>query len=324
MALTPDQAKADDRMIETAAAWFVRLRRDDVSETELEAFTAWLRSDPRHRQSFEETERLWADLEAPAHAAARDGRHRPAQPRAATRGATWAMAAAMLAAFVVGGAYWRDQGFLDRMFADYSSSRGEQRQIGLPDGSIAFLDGDSALDVAFTGSTRKVKMLRGRVWFDVTHDAARPFEVAGGDADIRVLGTAFAVTMAGADETEVTVERGLVSVTGRDGSAAKLEAGEAIAVAAGRMGEKTRVEPEVDLGWRRGLAVLNAAPFAKVVEELNRVSSERVVVASGSLDGLRLSGVFKINRPDELLAALRSSLGVKMLRVPGVATILYR
>lgn len=49
--------QASDRAIE----WFVRLRAEDVTQTEREAFFTWLRVSREHQQAFIETLQLWQD-----------------------------------------------------------------------------------------------------------------------------------------------------------------------------------------------------------------------------------------------------------------------
>jgi len=54
--------RENDQMAESAITWFVRLRAEDVSESERDGFVAWLRDDRRHQIAFIEIMRLWEDL----------------------------------------------------------------------------------------------------------------------------------------------------------------------------------------------------------------------------------------------------------------------
>ena len=63
---------------------------------------------------------------------------------------------------LIGLGWWRDPGLLDRSLADYATSPGTQASVTLPDGSTAFLDGDSAIDVSMDGPDRDVRLRRGR------------------------------------------------------------------------------------------------------------------------------------------------------------------
>jgi ferric-dicitrate binding protein FerR (iron transport regulator) len=87
--------------------------------------------------------------------------------------------------------------------------------IELPDGSSVVLNAGSKLDypTAFSGDDRHVS-LTGEAYFDIAHDASRPFVVQTGKLRTTVLGTAFNIK-AYPDQTDitVTVTRGKVKVS---------------------------------------------------------------------------------------------------------------
>ncbi len=51
-----------DAMADRAIEWFVRLRAEDVTETERGTFFEWLREAREHQQAFVEILRLWEDM----------------------------------------------------------------------------------------------------------------------------------------------------------------------------------------------------------------------------------------------------------------------
>ena len=51
-----------DAQADRAIEWFVRLRAEDVTETERGTFFEWLRQDREHQQAFVEILRLWEDM----------------------------------------------------------------------------------------------------------------------------------------------------------------------------------------------------------------------------------------------------------------------
>jgi transmembrane sensor len=171
---------------------------------------------------------------------------------------------------------------------------------------------------------REVTLRRGRVWFDVARDPARPFFVHADRLDIRVLGTAFGIDQE-ADGSVVVVERGEVEVAGKVGTPIRLTAAERIALDAdGAPGAPEPVDVGVASSWRRGLIVLDAASLGAVVDELIHMAPGRVLILDQSVRGLRLSGVFHADDPDAVLAAMRTSLGLKTFAIPGLATVVYR
>ena len=80
-----------------------------------------------------------------------------------------------------------------RLLADYSTGPGGQRTVALPDGSVAILNTDSAIDVDYGRERRMVKLLYGEAHFEVAKDAQRPFQVLAVGGRTTAVGTAFAV-----------------------------------------------------------------------------------------------------------------------------------
>ncbi len=94
------------------------------------------------------------------------------------------------------------------------AKHGRHQTISLPDGTIVTLNDGSKLDYpqAFNQSSRDV-YLTGEAYFDVKHDARKPFQVHTGKYITRVLGTAFNIRAYDNDtRVSVTVTRGKVQV----------------------------------------------------------------------------------------------------------------
>ena len=98
--------------------------------------------------------------------------------------------------------------------ASVQTRRGETRAVRLPDGTTLRLDGATQLTIRYGQTTRDVTLAGGAAFFDVVHDAGRPFTVHAGDGAIRVLGTAFDVDRT-EGRMEVAVYRGAVRLAGR-------------------------------------------------------------------------------------------------------------
>lgn len=91
---------------------------------------------------------------------------------------------------------------------------GRHQTISLPDGTMVTLNEGSKLDypAAFNQSSRDV-YLTGEAFFDVKHDAKKPFLVHAGSFTTRVLGTAFNIrAYPGDPNMAVTVTRGRVQI----------------------------------------------------------------------------------------------------------------
>ena len=305
-----------ERIEREATTWFVRLGNSQATPSDREAFRDWLDSDPEHAGAFSDVEALWNDLDRPA-AAAHAARRVVRPPLRGVNRAGMALAfAAACAAIVV----WRDPGLIARARADHATPPGRSLSVALADGSALFLDGDSAVTESFTDGRREVEVLRGRAWFDVTPDPARPFLVHSEALDVRVTGTAFGVDR---ERGLVTVEHGSVSVA-EGADHLRLAPGQQVASLRGGLAAPETVDPSTALAWRRGLVVLDAAPLDEVLREVTRMAGGRMIAPQAEVRAMRLSGVFKANDPDALLEAMRHGLGLRTLSAPGLATLVYR
>ncbi|RIY01063.1 DUF4880 domain-containing protein [Aureimonas flava] len=320
----PSSTEERDETERQALEWFVRMNRGDVTRADRLAFRAWLSGGRDRHDAFQAAKRLWNEMDGPAAQWGGDGWHRrtPRRPSRLKPAFRALAVAASLAAVGLGLGVLRDAGLIDRAMADHATRPGEQREIVLPDGSSAFLDGDTAIRVDMAGPERRVELLRGRVFLDVRHDEARTFEVSAGTVETRVLGTAFAVE-GDADHVGVSVERGRVGVSTPD-RRIELTAGQEVSAEGGRLGAVRSVDVQTAHAWRRGIVVLDAAPLSRIVDELARMQTGRILVSDASLRSMTMSGVFSVRDPGAVLEALRTGLGLHVAEIPGVATVIYR
>jgi ferric-dicitrate binding protein FerR (iron transport regulator) len=93
----------------------------------------------------------------------------------------------------------------------FKTEIGEQRSVLLKDGSRVTLNTASKIEVDMRKDRRLVRLVEGEAFFDVTHDAIRPFKVRAGNAVLSDVGTQFNVDMR-PTRTTVTVIEGRVAV----------------------------------------------------------------------------------------------------------------
>ncbi|HKG07395.1 MAG TPA: FecR domain-containing protein [Pedobacter sp.] len=113
---------------------------------------------------------------------------------------------------------WYNNNFSGRRaskeFAEISNPDGQHSKIVLPDSSVVYLSGGSRIKYAknFMASNRSV-YLNGEAFFDVVHQAKRPFIVISGEISTVVLGTSFNVKAFDLEsKVVVTVKTGKVGV----------------------------------------------------------------------------------------------------------------
>ncbi|MDH1629482.1 FecR family protein [Pseudomonas mosselii] len=295
-----------ERLFAEATAWYYRLHAEDVTLAERQAFAVWRAQGQAYAKAWEEVLDLLGALQGPAR------RLREQQQGAwrAPRQRIWpkvasAAAAALLLGVLVGQTPW-----LDRWRADYATTTGETRSLQLEDGSRIQLNTDSALQVELDAGERRVRLLRGEAWFEVTRDPSRPFVVRAGDGWVRVIGTRFSVAEAHG-QARVQLAQGKVEVRAGTGQGVFLEPGQAVEYAASGPGSVHGFEPARAFAWRERQLVFSQQPLGEVVAELNRYWPGQTVVLGDGLRQRKVSGVFDIDKPDAVLKALTHTLGVR-------------
>jgi transmembrane sensor len=287
--MTGSSGSGDD-VEAAAAAWAVRTAGRPLTGDEQQQLDQWLGASSRHLGAFVRAQAIWADTD---RVAALDEESRVNLPdvRPPIRWDRFAMAAS-LAVAVIGGSVGYDQ-----LAGRVTTSRDEVRRLVLDDGSVAVLNGDSALQVRYDGDARRVVLRRGEALFEVRHGDPRPFLVSAEDVTVRAVGTRFAVGLEGED-VEVTVEEGEVAVADRTRAAAPrvVRRNEQL-VAAAAGARRAMLEPdEVErrLAWRQGLLVFDGQSLGRAAEEVNRYSRVPVTIDDPTLARAEFVGVFRI------------------------------
>jgi len=343
---TPDPTPSPE-VIEAAAAAWLSLRDRGMNASETAEFMRWLQQDPQHVALFTELDSVWKDFDrlgtvpapAPEPAAAAPDADLLA-PRVRTRShrpLAWsavglAAAAAIVLLTVV-------QIRTPRHTAE--TAVGAFQKFDLPDGSVAQLNTDSAIDTDFTPTERRVRIVRGEVFFTVTKDPARPFIVTSGPVAVRAVGTAFNVRLRAA-AVEVLVTEGRVRVNdtrlGKSLLPASTTAAEAPLLVAGErafVAERTTGSaPElatvakVDLpaiqralAWQERRLEFDAAPLAEVVAEFNRYNRRQLVIADAALAAKRFSGTFRADSYEPFVRLLEDDFGVIATRTEQAITL---
>lgn len=320
------KAEAIPCVVTDAAQWMATLRDECASDADREACLRWRAADPEHERVYRRLEDLWgsfdraAAFDSPA-AARRILEQADRKPRTGRR----ALGAAALALLVCGAGLWR-MAPPAWLLADHRSGVGEWRVIELDDHSRITLNSDSAIDVRFDARQRLITLRQGEILVDVAHeDAGRPFVVQTPDGTAQALGTRYAVRR-GDGHTDVVVQESRVRACAQAPApvCADLAAGQRVRMGAGQVGEVEPVDAEQALAWTRHSLVVDNQPLADVLAELSRYRKGRLQYDAGSLDGLRVSGVFPLEAPDQALASLAASLPVTVNRYTSWLVLVQR
>ncbi|MES2611117.1 MAG: FecR domain-containing protein [Pseudomonadota bacterium] len=355
--LPPDGEDDASRLREEVLDWFVRRDRDAWGASDEALFQAWLQADARHRSSYAQWQAHWHAMDAipadevarlrgrlardkavqAAYLAAQAAEPAPAaavqeaEEATARRGflapalAVAAMVAITAGTGLLGWRQWQAQPVFTQAF---STGRGQQAEVPLPDGSRLRLDTATRLEVAYYRQRREVRLLDGQAVFAVQAEAGRPFHVLAAATRVTVVGTRFAVRhtpgLAADAGVHVLVEEGKVRVAraaepaGRDREAVHLGAGQQ--VASDGQGLLTAVRPVPGEGiapWREYRVGFVDVPLGQALAELERYGSTGLVVRDPAVAALRLTGTFDPRDAHTLRRVLPSALPVRLQEQPG-------
>ncbi|QBF25131.1 FecR family protein [Pseudomonas tructae] len=301
---TPHPSEPGDRE-QQALDWFTRLRASDLSVEERQAFEQW-RQAPENARTFAEVELFWQQLELPAR------RLHKIERRAAPRSwGGWAVAASIL---LISGLVMLQLPLLQRLNSDVATAVGERRQIQLADGSRLTLDSASAVDVDLRGPVRKLRLVQGQMFIEVTHDG-RPFVVDIDDAQVQVLGTRFSVSR-GRDHDEVVLLKGKVEVSSA-GDKRMLAPGERVTLSGSRLDQVEKVDAERLLAWREGQLRVREVPLRQVLEQLAQYQGSRLLYIDEQVGRRRVSGSFNLDQAGSAIDALARTQNLNVSNLAG-------
>jgi transmembrane sensor len=196
---------------------------------------------------------------------------------------------------------------------------GQRTTVTLDDGTRVSLNGNSRIRCAASyGKKSRDVYLDGEAYFDVTHDASRPFRVHARDGIAEDLGTRFTVSAYGDQSAlEVAVAEGLVALA-RDstnaqpvrigaGSVGRLEATGAPTVA-------TVASLDRYLAWTTGSLVLDGVPLRRAVAELQRWYDVAITVSDSALAARPVVARFHGESVQQVLDALSLALDARVER----------
>lgn len=200
-------------------------------------------------------------------------------------------------------------------YAETIVPAGQRKRVVLSDGSTVWLNASSRLKYPkkFIGPTREIILLQGEAYFDVRHDAQKPFIVLAGNTRVQVLGTAFNVCFYSLlANIEVTVKRGkvLVGETGKAGKTAFreliLQPNERASInkQTGKL-KKSHVDAEGIIGWTEGRLVFNNASFRDLANVLEYTYNIHVHFVGNGLESYRFTAGFdSTDRLKDILFAI--------------------
>jgi transmembrane sensor len=175
-----------------------------------------------------------------------------------------------------------------------TTPRGGQFQFILSDGTKVWLNSASSIKfpVAFNSNERKVE-LTGEAYFEVAHDAKRPFRVVSNQQQVEVLGTHFNINAYNDED--------VINTTLLEGSVKVTSANTAITIVPGQQAQfkdgkinVAAVNVDDAVAWKNGLFNFNDNSIEEVMKQLSRWYDVDIKY-EGQLPSRRFSGEISRN-----------------------------
>jgi transmembrane sensor len=297
----------------------------EITEQEREDVEKWISASPDNRKEYEKLARTWDSLGAiePGHEINIEKEWRYHQKligskigktRVLTLQNFLRVAAAIIILF--------GTGLLLRYQLTTESLRtqhAETLQKLLPDGTSVTLNAGSKLRYArnFLNEERRV-VLQGEAYFEVKRDSTRPFIITLGEAEIKVLGTAFNVkAYKNSGKIEVTVTEGRVSLYEKNQELKQVIAGK------GEKAEYLRTEKLVKkvenknrnfLAWKTRILEFEDDRLSDVVEILEQVYHRQIRLKNEKIGACRLNTRFEGKDLNMVLEVISSTLELSIVK----------
>jgi transmembrane sensor len=220
---------------------------------------------------------------------------------------------------------------LHRESGIYATSIGERRDITLVDNSVVTLNTGSKMSVDYSTGSREIYLARGEASFQVASDPSRPFVVVAGMRRFQATGTRFNVRVITPQLTELTVTDGTVKVMDAPPRNPETPAQRRATLLYGEVTvqalETAQVEPgfqsvsQLDesevaarLAWQRGLIIFEDESLQDALNEVDRYTTTKFVLADDRVRKVRIAGSFRTGDVDGLLSLLKDKFRVDWKR----------
>lgn len=194
------------------------------------------------------------------------------------------------------------------------TSKGEQSQLMLPDGSVVFLNAGSVLKFpsSFSKKGKRSVELSGEAFFDITSDKSHPFVVRTNNQEVEVLGTQFNVSGYPEDPLILTtLLEGSVKVSLNGGMPKMLTPGQQSAVK-GDVLKVRAVETEYAVSWKNGYFMFNHESLGEIMQKISRWYNVGVAYEDDGLKKLKFFGsISKFEKVSQVLGIMERTNAVE-------------
>ncbi|MEB6592658.1 MULTISPECIES: FecR family protein [Pseudomonas] len=308
--------------VKQAIQWMLRLRESGHDPALQQQCAQWRSARHEHEQAWQRVLHLHQELDLRAIPGAGVALQtlETSQRRLHRRQALKLLGGVAMA----GSAAWlgKDLDAVSAWAADYATGTGERRSFPLADGSLMQLNTRSAVDVVFNDQQHLIRLKQGELM--ITCNSQRPLLVQTRDALLEGFEGRF-VARQDSDCTRVSVSHGKVAIhRPGNGQLQWIESGQNWRLDAQGAHRLESVDMDA-MAWSEGLIVTRDMRLFDFLAQVSRYR-HGYLACSDEIADLRLSGVFRLEDPEQLLQLLPRTLPVRVrqrtrwwVRVEGLA-----
>lgn len=208
--------------------------------------------------------------------------------------------------------------------ADHMTRTAQISRFPLPDGSVATLGPQSAIELDYRADHRRLNLLAGMGYFDVVGDAARPFSVSSGSVTATALEASFDMSN-DAGFVSISVDNGTVNTFSDHASqsvSGEMKPGDWITYDPSSLTtDRGKREEGQIASWRSNIIVSEREAISALVARIGRWVPGSVVLADASIGSRRISGIFDLSDPVRALKAAVRPAGGNVYQISSYMTV---
>jgi transmembrane sensor len=200
--------------------------------------------------------------------------------------------------------------------------RGQKSIVELTDGTKVYLNSNTRMSYPnkFSGAQREVS-LEGEAFFEVAHDASKPFVVKTAVSTTQVLGTSFNVSAEENKNTAITLITGNVNVETTQNKTNLTPGEQAIIDIQSKNLRTQSVDVEEIIAWKDNILVFKQTSLHEAAEKLEKWYDVDIEIPSSRLQKCAINGTYKNESLDNVLNSFQFLLGVQIRQTGKKITI---
>ena len=303
-----------EELIDSATRWYVLLRSGQATAGDWQRYEQWRAADPRHDALCRQLENRLGVFQVPQAQGVSGKVLQQALEAPSSRRHVLQVALAG-AGVAVGAAFLAKPMGLTELTADIRTGTGERRTVTLDDDSELLLNAQSAADIQFSPQRRLVRLREGELLAKVASDRRRPFLIQTDQARLCAYGNRFLVRER-EGQGQVVALNGAVEIDNRHGERLQLAAGHEVHYDRNGFGP-IETSSSGATAWVDGFLQVRDRPLAEVIEAL-RPYHNGVLRLDPAVAELRVSGLYRLDNPQQILDTLARTLPIHITRRTGL------